>query len=189
MMTHLLTYLLTYFLTYWVSWQTKCENWPAFCEVTLKSIVASFSHRFQCSPIFCIQAHSYNVPEMSSLSSHSTYHLCPHCVTSLPDIRESPILCIYIIFARRLRQPVWVGGWGGAEMTDTKLLSGMLISAVGFYRDSECVHLLYYLREWRSGNGVVRRNRMCVSSHGRRHLAKAYGVKAWCSLLERWCVC
>ena len=42
---------------------------------------------------------------------------------------------------------------------------------------------------YRSINWVVSCNRMCVSLHGWRHLVKAYGVKAWCGWLERWCVC
>jgi len=41
----------------------------------------------------------------------------------------------------------------------------------------------------RSINWVVSCNRIRVSSHGWRHLVKAYGVKAWCGWLERWCVC
>ena len=40
----------------------------------------------------------------------------------------------------------------------------------------------------RSINWVVSCNRMFASSHGRRHLVNAYGVKAWCGWLGRWCV-
>jgi len=41
----------------------------------------------------------------------------------------------------------------------------------------------------RSINWVVRCNRMFASSHGWWRLVNAYGVKAWCAWLERWCVC
>ena len=43
-------------------------------------------------------------------------------------------------------------------------------------------------RVLRSINWTVSCNRTCVSSHGRHHLVNAYGVKAWCGWLERWCV-
>ena len=41
----------------------------------------------------------------------------------------------------------------------------------------------------RSINWVVSSNRMLASSHGWRRLVNAYGVKAWCGSVERWCVC
>jgi len=37
-------------------------------------------------------------------------------------------------------------------------------------------------------NCVVSCSQMFASSHGWRHLVNAYGVKAWCGWLERWCV-
>jgi len=40
----------------------------------------------------------------------------------------------------------------------------------------------------RSINWVVSCNRMFASSHGRRHMVDAYGVKAWCGWLGWWCV-
>ena len=40
----------------------------------------------------------------------------------------------------------------------------------------------------RTINWVVSCNRMFASSHWRRHLVNAYGVKAWCGWLGRWCV-
>jgi len=41
----------------------------------------------------------------------------------------------------------------------------------------------------RSINWVVSCNWMSASSHRWRSLVNAYGVKAWCGWLERWCVC
>jgi len=41
----------------------------------------------------------------------------------------------------------------------------------------------------RSINWVVSCSRMFASSHEWRRLVNAYGVKAWCGWLERWCVC
>jgi len=56
------------------------------------------------------------------------------------------------------------------------------------HRQTDIQTTLLHLQQ-QPASYVVSCNRMFASSHEWRRLVNAYGVKAWCSWLERWCVC